>query len=248
MGLEDYAWLIYILTFLLTFAIIFITFLIVVKCIQVCAQMWILCCKHLRRDPTTNVNHNQNEYSSNDSSFFSDNSVNEQNVHRIIGDHSSIVLLDLGHDNSGFCFDRPKTMDKSIINRKYDDPTRFSQINHHSKLRENINMISNDLWSSMSREHFNNNLVSQYILTTCSASSQMSAHFILEAVSLNKNPHLTINCNLNVINSDDELSWFSSQNVSDHSHNLEDILSVKLDAENEIPPSYDQIINKESRV
>ena len=252
--MENYAWFIYILTFLLTFAIIFIAFLIVLKCIQTCTEMRILCCKKLRRRRRANV-HNPTErslsescsasFNSSSSSFSDDFSDNN----RVNGDHSSIII-ERGHENS--CFDQiydesqqiqssKKLKKKSVINRKYDDTRRYEKTNHNDLLK--IKSISNkdiDFQSYNLDDLFNR--ISTYDISHFKTGQLPINSAIIDLSNLNYEIN---NGHLNNEESEDAVS-FSSRKLCNN--NLNDRLSPKLDMENEIPPSYDQIVNKESTV
>lgn len=262
----SYAWFIYILTFMLTFAIIFIAFLILYKCIQTCQEMRILCCKKMRRrrrqrregssmenrnerrlslSSTSSLN-SSDSLSSIGSSYSEDSSVYQiGDMHTISGDHSSI-LLEPGHINDGFNDTTNETrlskkQKKNLINRKYDDASRYEK----KMSRRHLSLISNQTidsqsytfnqWKNQFAPNINQNKTGQI-----PATFPLSVNTLLQTAS-RLNLAQTSNSN-----GDGEVSFLNHPAFFDV--NTDDLVSIKFETDYEIPPPYEQIANRESTV
>lgn len=263
--MESYAWFIYILTFMLTFAIIFIAFLILYKCIQTCKEMRILCCKKIRRrrrqrrDGTTENGNERRLSLSSTSSFNSSDSISSidssyssedssvyqiTDAHTICGDHSSI-LMERGCINDGYNDNTnemrlSRKIKKHLINRKYDDTRRYKK----TTSQHNLSLISNKNIDSQSYNQILNNLsthTSQNKTGQTSMTFQLSVNTLLDTTS-SINQAQTSNAN-----GDGEVSFLSHATFFDMNA-ATDAVSFKIETDYEIPPPYEQIVNRESTV
>ncbi|CAF0941194.1 unnamed protein product [Brachionus calyciflorus] len=229
MEVDIYVRFVYVLIILLTVAICIILILIIVKCIQTCIQNRLLCCKPNRRQTRQrSVNSNldcfSNEFSSDSSSSnseFEDDDIpttNLDNDDRFVQDSNA-------YDNLAFLNDNFVNTSINIINRKFNDPSRLITPNKSAIASQNGHAIFNELNSKKS----------------C---------LILDPSSLCK--LMKRESQVNACNNIDNVSIISGQedcifnmNFQNANDSLRDEIKSKIDIENdEIPPSYEQVIGE----
>jgi hypothetical protein len=156
MELQNYTWFIYVLTLLLLMAIMLIFVLIGFKCLQTCAYTSVMCFKKRRRRRriARNANRQNSEISSystdsedSSSSSSSSNSENSNNYNSTrFGLHPD---RQAAHENMAYTPDLEYAVrlpSDKVINRKFDDLTRFCKFNDNNndpvKIINNVNTIS----------------------------------------------------------------------------------------------------------
>jgi hypothetical protein len=195
------------------------------------------------------------------SSCSEDSSVYQlADTHTITGDHSSILLeRGVAVGGEGFVNDGynanpneirfSKKLKKNVINRKYDDASRYEK-----KMSErNVNAISSKHIDSQSYQinHLLNRITSNRNLNktgqTSSMTCQLAVNTLLET-ALNL-PQVSGHSKL-----DGDVSFLSHPTMfdinvdDDDEEREEEEASFKFEIDNEIPPPYEQIVNRESTV
>jgi len=212
--------------------------------------------RRLSLSSTSSFNSSDSSDMESTSSCSDDSSVYQlADTHTITGDHSSILLERGGGEgfvNDGYSANPneirlSKKLKKNVINRKYDDASRYEK-----KMSEgNVNAISSKHIDSQSYQinHLLNRIASNRNLNktgqTSSMTCQLSVNTLLET-ALNF-PQVDSHSNV-----DGDVSFLSHPtmfdiNVDDDEVGEEEV-SFKLEMDNEIPPPYEQIVNRESTV
>ena len=279
MEVQTYASFVHILTLLLTSAIFLVIVLIMVKCIQSCAIKRGSWCNKRRRqacgtetgnDTTSNISSDWCSSSSeSDTDSFNQcelNSINNQSAQYLnsafynsgyeadFDGLNEIQIIDEQNNKKEANFQKRN----SIINRKYDDLSRFKRIqtpirkSNRSSLCTVSSSVDNKRPSTSYILSILNNTSNQTVSEAVNKLTQLSINniakeklnFNLTEQENNNAFELSINSNFNDI-SNNRLSICS--NISKKSNiNFDqefDRLSIKADSEHdEIPPSYDQVV------
>jgi hypothetical protein len=160
MEIFGYAWFIYVLTILLLISIFFIIVLILVKCVQTIIHARIFCCKkktkrhrpdcsrQRRRSQQNNVTISSLSTSSScscsyisTSSSSSDDSDSECCQNNRHNSNNNRTRVWNAYDNIGFSTSCEPNLDlnmntnnNNVINRKYDDKNRYTNVNLNAKI------------------------------------------------------------------------------------------------------------------
>lgn len=172
MELKGFEWCIYTLIIVLSLIVLFFLILLTIKCLQTCIQTRTLCCIKRQSMNRAQANLNQDHISFSSSESESDDLNTELSTPR---------QSDNIHDNFAFITDyENSTPTAVIINRKYDDSTRYSNV-----INTISSCIDNNQCCSLNIEN------SVFSFQTEPDSSDLNKQIIIEDLSMMSNCSLS---------------------------------------------------------